>query len=82
MATGPNEGTAGCGASGKEVAGTEGIPVVEEEVPEVEEVVTVMEEEVPVTAGIMLDFCGFPCKVTGDAVIGKAKALRKNEWYL
>ena len=81
MATGPNEGPADCGASGKVVPGTEGIPVVEEEVPEVGKVVPVMEEEVPVTAGITLDFCGFPCNVTGDAVIRKAKALRKDEWY-
>lgn len=89
VATGPDEGPAGCGASDEEVPGTEEVPVAEEEVPVAEEevpvaeeAVPVVEEEVPVTAGIMLDFCRFPSKVTSDAIIGKAKALRKEEWYL
>lgn len=69
VATGPDEGPAGCEVS------KEGIPVVEEEIP-------VMDEEVPMTVGITLDFCRSPCKGTSDAVIRKAKALRKDEWYL
>lgn len=40
------------------------------------------EERVPVMVGMLLDIGCFPCEVTNEAVIGKTKFVRKDEWYL